>query len=217
MQALERPRPHRRLLRGRPAPLARKLRPHPQDHPALHRRGDRAERRGGRHLGQQLGLVHGVVLAILHAVVDVFLRHRRVGLELRQRRGQFLLRGEQAGQSLAKLRGSLLDASGFGFDALLDLLLRFARENALEGFAHGLGGEIRALDADVHAAFGDADDLRAMFEQIIAHHNATLDGFDAWAAVVMGTTLGMMLANAPVVWLGERIVKRVPISRRKGI
>jgi len=29
--------------------------------------------------------------------------------------------------------------------------------------------------------------------------------------VVFGTTLGMMLANVPVVWLGERIVRRVPI------
>jgi putative Ca2+/H+ antiporter (TMEM165/GDT1 family) len=27
----------------------------------------------------------------------------------------------------------------------------------------------------------------------------------------MGTTVGMMLANAPVVWLGERITRRVPI------
>lgn len=35
--------------------------------------------------------------------------------------------------------------------------------------------------------------------------------FDAWAAVVAGTTLGMMLANAPVVWLGERILRKVPI------
>jgi putative Ca2+/H+ antiporter (TMEM165/GDT1 family) len=35
--------------------------------------------------------------------------------------------------------------------------------------------------------------------------------YDAWAAVVAGTTLGMMLANAPVVWLGERITRRVPI------
>jgi len=35
--------------------------------------------------------------------------------------------------------------------------------------------------------------------------------FDAWAAVVAGTTLGMMLANAPVVWLGERITRRIPI------
>ncbi len=29
--------------------------------------------------------------------------------------------------------------------------------------------------------------------------------------VVAGTTLGMMLANAPVVWLGDKIVKKVPI------
>lgn len=35
--------------------------------------------------------------------------------------------------------------------------------------------------------------------------------FDAWAAVVTGTTLGMMLANVPVVWFGERITRRVPI------
>ncbi|HUR90409.1 MAG TPA: TMEM165/GDT1 family protein [Ramlibacter sp.] len=31
------------------------------------------------------------------------------------------------------------------------------------------------------------------------------------AAVVAGTTLGMMLANAPVVWLGERVTRVVPI------
>jgi putative Ca2+/H+ antiporter (TMEM165/GDT1 family) len=35
--------------------------------------------------------------------------------------------------------------------------------------------------------------------------------YNAWAWVVMGTTLGMMLANAPVVWFGERITRRVPI------
>jgi putative Ca2+/H+ antiporter (TMEM165/GDT1 family) len=35
--------------------------------------------------------------------------------------------------------------------------------------------------------------------------------YNAWASVVAGTTLGMMLANAPVVWLGERITRRVPI------
>jgi putative Ca2+/H+ antiporter (TMEM165/GDT1 family) len=36
--------------------------------------------------------------------------------------------------------------------------------------------------------------------------------FDAWASVVAGTTLGMMLANAPVVWFGERITRKVPIK-----
>ena len=35
--------------------------------------------------------------------------------------------------------------------------------------------------------------------------------YKQWAAVVAGTTLGMMLANAPVVWFGDRLVKKVPI------
>ena len=30
-------------------------------------------------------------------------------------------------------------------------------------------------------------------------------------AVVAGTTLGMMLANVPAVWLGERLLRRVPV------
>jgi hypothetical protein len=37
--------------------------------------------------------------------------------------------------------------------------------------------------------------------------------YNAWFAVVAGTTLGMMLANAPVVWLGEAITQRVPLRR----
>ncbi len=35
--------------------------------------------------------------------------------------------------------------------------------------------------------------------------------YQVWAWVVAGTTLGMMLANAPVVWLGDAITRRVPI------
>lgn len=35
--------------------------------------------------------------------------------------------------------------------------------------------------------------------------------YKQWLAVVLGTTLGMMLANAPVVWLGDRLLKKVPI------
>ena len=35
--------------------------------------------------------------------------------------------------------------------------------------------------------------------------------YNAYFVVVAGTTLGMMLTNAPVVWLGERITQRVPI------
>ena len=35
--------------------------------------------------------------------------------------------------------------------------------------------------------------------------------YQAYFWVVAGTTLGMMLANAPVVWLGDAITKRVPL------
>ncbi len=35
--------------------------------------------------------------------------------------------------------------------------------------------------------------------------------YQAWAWVVAGTTLGMMLANAPVVWLGDKMTKLVPL------
>jgi putative Ca2+/H+ antiporter (TMEM165/GDT1 family) len=35
--------------------------------------------------------------------------------------------------------------------------------------------------------------------------------YQAFVWVVAGTTLGMLLANAPVVWLGERVTRKVPI------
>ena len=35
--------------------------------------------------------------------------------------------------------------------------------------------------------------------------------YDAIVSVVAGTTLGMMLANAPAVWLGERVTRWVPL------
>ena len=36
--------------------------------------------------------------------------------------------------------------------------------------------------------------------------------FDTYLAVVAGTTAGMMLANAPVVWLGERVTRLLPLK-----
>ena len=36
--------------------------------------------------------------------------------------------------------------------------------------------------------------------------------YEAYVSVVAGTTLGMMLANAPVVWLGERVTRIVPLK-----
>ena len=41
--------------------------------------------------------------------------------------------------------------------------------------------------------------------------------YGKWLAVVAGTTLGMMLANAPVVWFGERITRAVPIGAVHGV
>jgi len=41
--------------------------------------------------------------------------------------------------------------------------------------------------------------------------------YDALAAVVAGTTIGMMLANVPVVLLGERVTRRVPLRLVRGI
>ena len=36
-------------------------------------------------------------------------------------------------------------------------------------------------------------------------------------AVVLGTTLGLMLANAPVVWLGDRLLRRVSMPLLHGL
>src|SRR5262249_22260964 len=35
--------------------------------------------------------------------------------------------------------------------------------------------------------------------------------FPNWMAVVAGTTVGMMIANVPAVWFGERVTRIVPI------
>ncbi len=41
--------------------------------------------------------------------------------------------------------------------------------------------------------------------------------YQAFVWVVIGTTLGMLLANAPVVWLGHKLVSRVPLRLVHGI
>jgi Ca2+/H+ antiporter, TMEM165/GDT1 family len=41
--------------------------------------------------------------------------------------------------------------------------------------------------------------------------------YAATAAVVAGTTLGMMIANVPAVYLGEAILKRVPVKLVHGV
>jgi putative Ca2+/H+ antiporter (TMEM165/GDT1 family) len=41
--------------------------------------------------------------------------------------------------------------------------------------------------------------------------------YDALVAVVAGTTLGMMLANVPVVLFGDRLTRRVPLRLVRAI
>jgi len=36
--------------------------------------------------------------------------------------------------------------------------------------------------------------------------------FDALGAVVVGTTLGMMIANVPAVWVGNRLARKIPTN-----
>ncbi len=41
--------------------------------------------------------------------------------------------------------------------------------------------------------------------------------YQAFVWVIIGTTLGMLLANAPVVWLGHKLVYAVPLRLVHGI
>lgn len=41
--------------------------------------------------------------------------------------------------------------------------------------------------------------------------------FDALVAVVMGTTVGMMLANIPAVMIGEKLAHRLPLTAIRGV
>jgi len=36
--------------------------------------------------------------------------------------------------------------------------------------------------------------------------------FDALAQVIVGTTLGMMFANVPAVWIGDRLAQQIPMK-----
>jgi putative Ca2+/H+ antiporter (TMEM165/GDT1 family) len=66
----------------------------------------------------------------------------------------------------------------------------------------GLGVFVTTLVAFFFAEMGDKTQIATV---VLAAR------FNVWAAVVLGTTLGMMLANVPVVWFGDRITRRVPI------
>ena len=41
--------------------------------------------------------------------------------------------------------------------------------------------------------------------------------YDALVAVVLGTTLGMMIANVPAVWIGEALTQRVSMTAMRWV
>jgi putative Ca2+/H+ antiporter (TMEM165/GDT1 family) len=67
----------------------------------------------------------------------------------------------------------------------------------------GMGVFVTALVAFFIAEMGDKTQVATI---------ALAAKYSELTAVVMGTTLGMMAANVPVVFLGERIVKRLPLK-----
>jgi putative Ca2+/H+ antiporter (TMEM165/GDT1 family) len=68
---------------------------------------------------------------------------------------------------------------------------------------HHAGAFVTALIAFFLAEMGD----KTQFATV-----ALAARFDSLAAVVLGTTLGMMLANVPAVMIGEKLAARLPMK-----
>ena len=68
---------------------------------------------------------------------------------------------------------------------------------------HRAGAFVTTLIAFFLAEMGDKTQLATV---------ALAARFDSLAAVVLGTTLGMMLANVPAVMIGEKLAARLPLT-----
>ena len=68
---------------------------------------------------------------------------------------------------------------------------------------HRAGAFVTTLVAFFLAEMGDKTQLATV---------ALAARFDSLAAVVLGTTLGMMLANVPAVIIGEKLAERLPLK-----
>jgi len=68
---------------------------------------------------------------------------------------------------------------------------------------HESGAFVTAFVAFFVAEMGDKTQLATV---------ALAARFDALTTVVIGTTIGMMLANVPAVWVGEKLADRIPIK-----
>ena len=119
-----------------------------------------------------------------------------------------------ANHTLAALAGrevaGLLDAPWFriavalGFVAMAAwTLIPDEFDNGEEGFRHRGGPFLTTLVAFFLVEMGDKTQVATV--ALGAQYQSVL-------AVAAGTTLGMMLANAPAVFLGEELVKRVSLK-----
>lgn len=79
------------------------------------------------------------------------------------------------------------------------------KPDRLEGHGEYSGGSVflTTLVAFFLVEMGDKTQLATV---------ALAARFDALVAVVIGTTLGMMIANVPAVWVGERLAQRVDMK-----
>jgi Ca2+/H+ antiporter, TMEM165/GDT1 family len=68
---------------------------------------------------------------------------------------------------------------------------------------HRAGVFVTALIAFFFAEMGD----KTQFATV-----ALAARFDALYQVVLGTTLGMMIANVPAVWVGEKLAQKIPMK-----
>jgi putative Ca2+/H+ antiporter (TMEM165/GDT1 family) len=68
---------------------------------------------------------------------------------------------------------------------------------------HKTGAFVTALVAFFLAEMGD----KTQFATV-----ALAARFDALAQVIVGTTLGMMIANVPAVWIGDRLAQQIPMK-----
>ena len=68
---------------------------------------------------------------------------------------------------------------------------------------HNAGAFVTAFVAFFLAEMGDKTQLATV---------ALAARFDSLALVVIGTTTGMMLANIPAVWIGEKLALKIPMK-----
>jgi len=92
---------------------------------------------------------------------------------------------------------------GLSFLAIAVWALRPDKLGADESPKRGLGVFVTTLIAFFLAEIGDKTQLATI---------ALAAKYSAVTAVVLGTTFGMLLANVPVVFLGERMVQRLPLK-----